>query len=527
MKKIHFLLLVFIFCFSKSYAQLFNVTNINKQVREYQEQYDFSTPLDAYLSFQYIQANGKQSMMRSVSSYKVQPFFSKNETDINISEGYRNELLSRTIKKVITYKDSVAAIVTTYRDSLYVFRYFNWENNQWVNGGEDAEEGLLATCKRIEANLPKRLVTLRKINEIMTLPVDTNAFVSYLEHYGKAPKQFILDALADYKIVIYGEIHRRRVSWQLMKELINDPSFYKIAGTVFMELSSDKQEALNQFFSNKELDTEIIFHIFREFQWDGWYDKGSYEFLVSLWELNKSLPEKDKIKVIACDIPMPLSSLKTSDDYQNFTRHNQDRNEQMADIIEQVIKTSPDKRHHLFIVGQAHVYKSPAIATEGEAASPNPALIRKHSAGYQLVDRFSDNDVFCMMSHSSGVNGKIRGGMFDYAFSCTGNKPVAFNLHDNPFGKEVFDAMPFAFKEETGSFENNYDGYIFLCPLEEEEEEYILYEVITDDFIKELKRRAGLMNAENEKWFGIENKNLTKESMILDLKNSAKNRKWQ
>jgi hypothetical protein len=467
--------------------------------------------------------------MRAASSYRIAPLFSKNEKDVSVSTKNKDELLNRTIREIITCNDSVAAVVTTFWDSLYVFRYLNLEDNQWLNGGEDAAEGLSATRKKVTENLTTRLKVLRKINEIKQFPTDTSAFVNYLKDYGMEPEQFILEALTNHKIVIYGETHRREISWQLMKSLINTPSFSKITGTIFMELSSDKQDALDQFFSNRELDPEIILTIFREFQLDGWYDKGSYEFLISLWKLNKQLPEKDKIKVIATDIPMPLSTLITKEDYQHFTHNKKDRNEQMADMIEQALKLSPDKRHSLFIVGKGHACKSPAIATEGEAGSRNSKTPPKHSAGYQLTERFSNKDVFSILSHSPGVNGKIRGGMFDYAFSCAGNKPLAFQLAGSPFGKEVFDGFfGIAYKEETGSFENNYDGYVFLGPLADEKAEYILYELVTDDFAHELIRRAILSGTENEKWFGVENKNLTKDAIISGLKKSAgNNKRWE
>jgi hypothetical protein len=320
-----------------------------------------------------------------------------------------------------------------------------------------------------------------------------------------------------------------------MKDLINDPAFYKTTGTIFMELSADKQDTMNQFFDNKELNPEIILNIFREMQLDGWYDRGSYEFLISLWKLNKTLSEKEKIKVILADVPMPLSCLETSEDYRKFSDNKKDRNEQMVDVIEQTVKTSSDTRHNLFIVGEGHAYKSSTIVNEGEGGSRHPDILPKHSAGYQLVERFSDEDVFCiishspMMSNSGSIYGKIRGGMYDYAFSCMGNKPLAFNLKNSPFGKEVFDALPgIAFKEETGSFENNYDGYVFLQPLEKEEANYLLYEVITDDFVNELKRRAVISNTEKEKWFGVENKNLTKEAIILYFENiNKRNKRWE
>jgi hypothetical protein len=54
-----------------------------------------------------------------------------------------------------------------------------------------------------------------------------------LKENGKAPKQFLLEALAEHKLVIFGERHRRFWSWQLLKDLVNVPNFRKVTGTVF------------------------------------------------------------------------------------------------------------------------------------------------------------------------------------------------------------------------------------------------------------------------------------------------------
>ncbi|MDR0507677.1 MAG: hypothetical protein LBH32_12810 [Dysgonamonadaceae bacterium] len=515
MKKLFIFLLLVIAC-TASHSQDFVITSVDKQVKEYGEKFDFSTPLDAYVSFQYLLAKGKNSMFRNVSSFKIQPAISKNAKDVGVPENYKNFLINQTIKGVVTYKDPVAAVVCSYQDSLYSFRYFTLEENQWLNCGEDVATGLSATYEKVKNNLGKKLLILRKINEIKQYPTDTMAFVNYLEKQGKIPQKYIIEKLIKHRIVVYGEIHRRRISWELMQEIINDPTFHKTTGTIFMELSSDKQNSINKFFSNKELDTEIIKNIFREMQLDGWYDRGGYEFLISLWKLNKSLPEKEKIRVVFADVPMPLSTLRTKEEYKDFQKNFRDRNEQMANIIEYTVKNSPDKRHNLFIVGMGHACKSPTIHKVGESPTTN------YSAVYQLVERFTDDDVFSIMPHVPGANGKARGGMFDYAFAYRGNKPVAFDLHESLFGKEVYES----YEDNAGTYENNYDGYVFLCPLEDEEGDYFLFDLITDDFADEIKRRTIVVDAENEKWFDVENKNITKEAMLQYFKKAVKPKRW-
>jgi len=117
-------------------------------------------------------------------------------------------------------------------------------------------------------------------------------------------------------------------------------------------------------------------------------------------------------------------------------------------------------------------------------------------AGAILSHSFSKDDFFVYWSHcpridnSGFIPGKIRHGIFDYAFFKLGNKPIAFNLYNNPFGKEPFDGL---LDEGLGTYSDNYDGYIFLGPLDEEPCGEVLTELYSDAFIKELDRRTNLL----------------------------------
>ena len=346
----------------------------------------------------------------------------------------------------------------------------------------------------------------------MNIPTDTIAFVNYLKKNGKAPKQFLLEALAEHKLVIFGERHRRELSWQLLKDLVNDSAFRKTTGTVFMELQSYKQSEIDKFFNNTMyMDSSILIGIYQDMQLDGWFDKGGFEFLINLWKLNKQLPEKEKIKVVFADFQLPIRKIKTKEELQVFRNDTTKRDTHMADVIEQTIKTSSDLRNNLFIVGYGHAYKSPSIREYGE--SPEGVF----SAASQLVTRFSDKDIFCTRVHTSGIAGYTRGGMFDYAFAENESCPIAFKLKGSPFGKEIIEEFAWE-KDDFGNFENNYDGYIYLGgePVDKQLE-YRLFDICTEDFVKEIIRRAYLFGVEDGMWFGIPNKSLTLEVLLKDL----------
>ncbi|MDR2127321.1 MAG: hypothetical protein LBP63_10910, partial [Prevotellaceae bacterium] len=163
----------------------------------------------------------------------------------------------------------------------------------------------------------------------------------------------------------------------------------------------------------------------------------------------------------------------------------------------------------LFIVGWGHAYKSPV-------KQRSSLQINGLSAGFLLSSKIGKENVFSIFTHSPNILnngvifGKLRNGLFDYAFEDYGNIPIAFDLQNSPFGNELFDAANMAFDIQTGTFANNFDGYIFLQSLHEEENETPLYVLYTDDFVEEMKRRARVCDIDI---FGMSADSITKEKI--------------
>ena len=101
-----------------------------------------------------------------------------------------------------------------------------------------------------------------------------------------------------------------------------------------------------------------------------------------------------------------------------------------------------------------------------------------------------------------------------------GNKPIGFKLEGSPFGAEPFDGIyEIKYKTATGSYQDNFDGYLFLAPLADEPKATPLTEVFTDEFVNEMKRRASVMKNDNLRriWFGRKASELTKEYITETL----------
>jgi len=500
---------------------------INKQLKDFPDTYDLSTPIKAGVTISYFSVNGKESLWRDASAYRIKEYIPKdNVPDKTVNEVDKMRLLNDTIKEVIIYNDSIACMIQNYNSSYYSIRYLVFEDGKWLNVGEDIGKGLEDSRKKFYDTAPKSLIRLRRSNEVKSVSTDTLAFVNYVKQHGVEPKDFLLEALATHQLVIYGEVHRRKVSWDFLTSVLYDPRFPEKVGIVFVELPSYQQSEFDRFYASKELDTEILLEIMRSEQIYGWWDRGEYEFLITIWKLNQTLPANKKIKVIAVDEQLPYKLLKTAEDFNKSEENLSDRNTNMANIIEHTIKTKTDKRNCLFTVGYGHAYKSHVPGVASTPQGQEPAL----TAGAQLVQRLSDENVFVVLQHvpmgtNSGFLGLIRQGLFDTVFEKTGNEPVAFCLANSPFGAEPFDAdYQMSFDSKAGNYADNFDGYIFLNPLKEEESDYILYDIWSDKFVEEMKRRATLDNFDMNKWLGKEGE-LTKEKIISTFKEEYEGKK--
>ena len=496
----------------------FKVEKIDRRVKEFQlDSIDLSSPLNYYLSRAQVCLTGKHKAWESISTSMFD--FSDDVPDRKIDDNFRNYILDENIDCIITYRDSVASVITHTDSKDFVLVSNCWlEDGRWVNRGQGIADNLDDAKQRAFKQLPEDLYNLPRIAVINNLPVDVTPFASYLSGIKLSPEKFILDMLRKHKVVVNGEYHRRKVSWDMLKRLISLPDFPNKVGCVFMELPSWHQPTMDSFMSSKELRSDLIFQIFRDEQVNGWWDRGEYEFLCQLWKLNRALPAKKKIRVVLADYQIPYSRITSKDEARTL----EDRNTHMANTVIRTIENSSDKRNNLFLVGCGHACKSNlpgyASAADGQDAAP--------TAGTQLANALGNDNVFTVFQHvmpgdNIGSNKSlIRGGIFDAAFEQNGNRPVGFKLADSPFGDEPFDGIyELKYKTASGRYKDNFDGYLFLGPLADEPKATPLTEIFTDEFVAEMQRRATVMGYEKYTgiWFGRPSTELTKEYIIKAL----------
>ncbi|MDR1552028.1 MAG: hypothetical protein LBS69_01010 [Prevotellaceae bacterium] len=495
-------------CFAQNLSDDYKVIHVGKQVKDIAYDNPYASPLENYIARIHLWIEGKYDTIYSgmtdaiVRQLPQKPY----------SQKAAEFLLGSEIEQVVIYKDSIGFAFRKEKNSdIYLVGASVCEDGKWLGNREGYcfAKNMNELKQYIEDNSIRNLNSLRQYNRQQIVSTDTLAFINYLKMNGQFPVNYLIDKLKNHKLVIYGELHFRKNSWDLLQQLVRLPEFSENTGTVFLELSKNAQPELDQFFKNQTKDTNIILNIFRKEEINGWNDKGMYDFLLELWDVNHKFT--NKINVIATDMPrLFYRNITSNEQCDSIYRTTCDRNEIMTETILNTINNSQDKRNNLFIVGWGHAYKSPAKQLAGWQ-------INGLSAGFLLSDKIGKENVFSIFTHSPNMSnngvifGKLRKGLFDCVFEQNGNIPIAFNLYNSPFGNELFDAADIRFDIQTGTFADNFDGYIFLQSLHEEVKNIPLYELYSDDFVEEIKRRARVCNIGDI--FGIHADDITKEKI--------------
>ncbi|MBK9305330.1 MAG: hypothetical protein IPM94_16080 [bacterium] len=191
-----------------------------------------------------------------------------------ITEAADRRSSTKHITEVLVYGDSVAAVLSPFSVApMYVIYYYSLEDGVWLGAGEDLGADLEDARRVFPGQAPGFSRIIPRISQLKAEPRGEGELVAYLRNTGQPPQEFLLDAVSSHRIVVYGELHRRQSSWDLWERVVSDPRFAQRVGTVFLELSVDRQVDMDRFFSGREPDGERILEIFRSVQLNGWYDR--------------------------------------------------------------------------------------------------------------------------------------------------------------------------------------------------------------------------------------------------------------
>ncbi len=402
--------------------------------------------------------------------------------------------LDAQIHEVIIYRDRLARVVAKMRerDTVgYDQRSLFYANGRWLNSGHD---GLASTIEEARDNFLRKSeriyqIDLRYLGEYWNRqPVaDPNAYlkpyVEFLNEQGRRPHAFMMEAFRKYQLVVMGEVHNRPTYWAFNTQLVRDPTFAQSVGTIYMELPSNHQGRIDKFLAQDTCERERVIQMLRDFFELGWPCKPTLEFFIAVWEVNQKLPSDKKLRIRLVDMQRPWEKIQKKEDWQAY---NVDRDSFMAQNILDDIRTRKDSRNGFFIVGMGHAMEG--LRDVGGTPKRSAGWHLKNTLGEQLFTIFQHAPV---MTNSGDTSGRLALGLIDSAFAALDDRPVAFTLDEGPFGKLPFDGMPDDYL--SGTFDDGYDAYLYLIPLEDETLSPLIDGFYSDEFMPEVDRRYRLM----------------------------------
>ena len=93
---------------------------------------------------------------------------------------------------------------------------------------------------------------------------------------------------------------------------------------------------------------------------------------------------------------------------------------------------------------------------------------------------------------------RMEKGLWDSAFAANGNKPVALDLANTPFGDADYIGNHMLNVAPNQTIYDAYDAIIFLAPVEQLRQTAISDAIFTDDFKLELERRFPILYTETQ-----------------------------
>lgn len=462
---------------------------VHKRMTDFPDREDLSTPEAAYFSihrgclaqgtsaFIALSVPELAARMRAAEP-KSQPLPKE------AAEAYR----AAEVLEVHVWKKNYACVIARIprKDHSLDLRFLRSIDGRWLNEGNDGASNLEQAREKIAKQ--RQFVATQELRDSRPAVANPAAhlepFVEFLRQEGREPQAFLLEAMAQHRLVILGELHHRPRYWAFDADLVRAPQFAERVGVIYLELPSHDQPAVDRFLAASSYDPQPVIEMLRDNLWTGWPDQAMLDFFRTVWEVNQTLPSAQRLRIVLVDMARPWKEIEKREDWKKY---DVDRDQFMAENIVRDLQQTSDPRHALFIVGYGHAM----LDLRGADGRP------MRSAGWHLRRQLGASEVFAVFPHGpvttnmGQVSGRLALGLFDTALAALDNRPIAFPLDHGPFGDLLFDADPERLTPD--SYGKGYQAFLFLGPIEEEVFSPLIPGFYTDEFVRELDRRWRVM----------------------------------
>ena len=324
-------------------------------------------------------------------------------------------------------------------------------------------------------------------------------YVDFINDCDTSPVDYVIGLFDRYDIVILGERdHRDTTQYDLVEQIISDSRFIDKVGHVMTEVGvCNMTETVDcivnaRYTSDQEFEA-ALWNVYKNIDYTPlWENTNFYQYLYSVYRINKHLPSAKKIHISFTDVPFSWNQTEglAHEQFQDFLHvwGHKDiimGNNALTEIYKLFDGSEPRKKALI-------IFNSPHSFSIGANRQSSP------SAGQIIIDRFPGrvaNVAINWAKRQDGYRGLTQNGKWDAAFAACGNKSIGFDLAQTPFGEDCFDLRPGYFKKRL-KYKEVYIGFIFYKPVEEWMFGIGIPNIYDVSFVDELARR------DSEIWSG-------------------------
>ncbi len=292
------------------------------------------------------------------------------------------------------------------------------------------------------------------------------SYVDFIDNRHTSAADYVLHLFERYDIVILGERdHRDTTQYDLIEQIVSDPRFIDKVGHVMTEIgvynmTDEIDRIVNSSYASDKAFEAALWSAYKNLDYTPlWENTNFYQYLCSIYRINRNLPASRKIHISLLDMPFSWRQAEgmTHEQFHTVLQMWEQKDLIMANNtlteLYKLFEGTDTRKKALIILNAPHSY----AVDHGKRNS--------RYAGQMIMERFPERVANILLNRTKkGSDELTQNGKWDAAFAACGNKSIGFDLAGTPFGEDCFDLNPRCF---NGKYKEIYHGFIFYKPVEE------------------------------------------------------------
>jgi hypothetical protein len=336
-------------------------------------------------------------------------------------------------------------------------------------------------------------------------PAELRPYVQVLREAGAEPVAFVLDRLKDYDLLIFDDgLHTAVEPFTFYQQLVRTPAFHRQVKYLFLEaIPLNLQPHLDAYLAAEPEDRALLYPAFQDDYGTGFPYKTYFDLLHAVYEVNRTLPKAERLRVVAVSNPVYWSGIQTPTDLALFRKGLAGRDALMYEVILGELDGFRSGRKGVFLTNTRHAYKGIRDG-RGRLYWNCGTYFHERHPGKTYALRCHGPQLYLEASRPKNKAGPATAegmerlvfrwvrpgrGRWDEAWARLGPRPLAVPLAGNVFGREPYVGNHMLDAAPGQTMADAYDAVLFLAPLEQCRQTALLGEIYTPEFRRELARR--------------------------------------